>query len=156
MRVCTTCLANKPLSEFFRDNRRLVPYKAVCKSCDKKRNRTYEKTPQGFLTSTYHNMQCRVRGQGNPRERKHYKGLPILPRATFYAWARENADFWRLFKLWTASGHRVKLAPSVNRLDPDDGYLLGNIEFITHSLNSGLSRHRTDKAFQNIYASVAA
>lgn len=117
--------------------------------------RRYEKTPNGFLMRAYRNMLSRVTGV-QWRKAHLYKGLSILPRATFYEWAKNNTDFWRLYRLYVASGYDRKLCPSVNRIDPDQGYDLGNIEFLTHSLNSSLARHATDRAFQRIYSATAA
>lgn len=101
-------------------------------------SKIYEKTPKGFLMRTYRNMQSRV--AGIQRKKAHlYQGLPILTRNDFYAWAWDNAEFWRLYKRWAAqdfSDHR--LTPSINRINTNFGYTLGNIEWLTHSVNSSL------------------
>lgn len=117
--------------------------------------RLYERTPTGFLMRTYHNMRQRVTG-AQKKSAHLYAGKDILSKEDFYTWAKGNADFWRLHRLWVASGYNYKLTPSVNRIDPDLGYVLGNIEFLTHSLNSGLARHRDDAVLQKVYAAIAA
>lgn len=126
-----------------------------CKPCLRATQRAWEKTPSGFLARAYSNMRSRVTGV--QKNRAHiYQGLPILDRQDFLDWARGNAEFWRLFRLWTKSGHLHKLAPSVNRIDNDEGYLLGNIEWVTHSINSSLARHQNDAAFARIHAATVA
>jgi hypothetical protein len=99
----------------------------------------------------YRNMQSRVTGV--QKKKAHlYKGLPILPRQDFYAWAKDNPDFWRLYRRWIAAGYDRKLTPSVNRVDPNKGYTLDNIEWLTHSVNSSLARSQTQLALERVYA----
>ena len=84
---------------------------------------------------TYRNMLSRVRGI--QKKKAHlYQGLPILPKDEFYKWSINNADFLRLYKDWMASNNERKICPSINRIDSTKGYLLGNMEWITHSDNS--------------------
>jgi hypothetical protein len=100
-------------------------------------SKLYEKTPKGFLMRTYRNMQSRVTGV--QKKKAHlYKGLPILSRNDFYAWAWDNPDFWRLYKQWAATDYDRKLSPSINRLDTNKGYTIDNMEWLTHSVNSSL------------------
>lgn len=97
----------------------------------------YEKTPRGYLMRSYRNILSRV--TGIQWKKAHlYKGKEILPRKQFYAWANSNKDFVRLFKTYKKSGFDRKLAPSVNRINSSKGYLLENMEWITHSENSRL------------------
>lgn len=95
----------------------------------------YEKTANGFLMRAYRNMLSRVRGLIKPHI---YAGLAILPKQQFYAWAKADPTFWQLFRAWTVSRHNHKLSPSVNRIDTTQGYVIGNIEWVTHSVNSAL------------------
>jgi len=97
----------------------------------------YEKTPKGFLMRAYRNMQSRV--SGVQLNKAHlYKGLSLLPREEFYRWALNNSEFWRLFKQWVVSDYSRKLTPSINRTNTYKGYEKGNIEWLTHSINSSL------------------
>lgn len=102
--------------------------------------RKYEKTPNGFLMRTYRNMLSRVTGV-QWKKAHLYQGLSILPREQFYAWARGNADFWRLWRVWEASGYERRLTPSVNRIRATEGYELSNMEWLTHGVNSSLANH---------------
>lgn len=157
-KVCSQCGHDKARADF-------PPSKhgRICRACrllNQREYRTrnhnihtkhYEKTPNGFLMRAYRNMQSRVRGI--QKKKAHlYQGLSILPRDEFYIWAKSNPDFWRLFRQWVASGYNRKLTPSVNRIDPDRGYELDNIEWLSHSLNSGLARRATTQALERVYA----
>lgn len=123
-------------------------------------SKAYEKTPKGFLMRTYRNMQSRVTGV-QAKKAHIYKGLPILSRQTFYEWAWNNPDFWRLYKRWAEHLFDRKLSPSINRIDSQKGYLLGNIEWLTHSVNSALGgssprRRSLRPDLSEVYAHVQA
>jgi len=113
-------------NEYRRSYRRLNGYAAT---------RKYERTKSGFLMRAYRNMQSRV--QGVQWKKAHlYEGLPLLPRADFYAWAEASADFHRLWEEWVAAGHDRRLTPSVDRVDSEKGYAIDNMRWLTHSENS--------------------
>ena len=110
----------------------------------------YERTINGKLMRTYRNMQSRV--VGVLKLKRHlYEGKEILSREEFYAWAKASPEFYRLFDGWVASGYRCGASPSVDRIDPSKGYVLSNMEWVTHSENSRRSspaalRHHADAA----------
>lgn len=99
-------------------------------------------------------MQSRV--SGVQKKKAHlYKGLPILPRNDFYAWAWDNRSFWRLYKRWAATDFDHKLTPSINRIDTNKGYTIENIEWLTHSVNSSLGasslKRKANKTLLEVY-----
>lgn len=104
----------------------------------------YEKTIPGFLMRCYRNMQSRITGVQSKKWHL-YRGLSLLSRDSFYAWSRNDWEFYRLWIDWVKSGYDRKLTPSINRIDPGRGYEIGNIEWLTHSENSrlGAISHRT-------------
>ncbi len=105
----------------------------------------YEKTHSGFLVRLYRNMKSRV--SGVQKEKFYlYKGLDILPKEEFYKWAKTDI-FYKMFKRWKISGYDRKLTPSVNRINPKIGYILGNMEWLTHSENSRLGSTNANKRF---------
>lgn len=108
-----------------------------------KYTKKYEKTQSGFLMRLYRNMQSRITGV---QYKKHhlYTGKSLLPRETFYAWAKQHPVFLSLWTVYEQSDYEQKLAPSVDRIDSSVGYELENMEWVTHSENSrrgSLSRH---------------
>lgn len=97
--------------------------------------RIYESTPKGFLMRKYRNMQSRV--MGIQKLKAHlYFGKSLLPREKFYEWALKSKTFWKLWRKWVKSNRDRKLCPTVDRIDPEKGYELSNMEWITHSENS--------------------
>lgn len=120
----------------------------------KTRNRhtkAYEKTPNGFLMRSYRNMKSRCTGLVKPHL---YKGLSLLPKEDFYEWSRSSPDFWRLYRCWVAADYDRKLSPSVNRIDTTKGYEIGNIEWVTHSVNSSLGGMSETKRKKTIIRKV--
>jgi len=95
----------------------------------------YKRTKPGFLVRLYCNMRCRV--EGIQRKKRHlYRNLPLLDKESFYKWAHESPEFHKLFKTWMVEGYPRTLTPSVDRIDSDRGYVLSNMEWVTHSENS--------------------
>jgi len=102
----------------------------------------YERTKKGKLMRTYRNMESRV--SGVLKTKAHlYAGLPILPRDDFYRWAMTSDTFHTLFSGWVASGYKCGDSPSVDRIDADRGYVLGNMQWLTHRENSARIRRNT-------------
>lgn len=97
----------------------------------------YEKTPNGFLMRMYRNMTSRVKGI-QWKKAHLYKGKEILSKEDFYKWAKNHEDFLKLYNRWKESNYDRKLTPTVNRINPDKGYILDNMEWLTHSENSRL------------------
>lgn len=95
----------------------------------------YEKTKQGKLMRTYRNMQSRV--TGILKKKAHlYEGLDILSREEFYEWSLNGTQFHLLYDQWVASEYKPGMSPSVERVNPEKGYTIDNMEWITHSENS--------------------
>ena len=108
----------------------------------------YEKTPQGFLMRKYRNMQSRVTGV--QRLKSHlYLGKSLLPRNEFYGWAKSSNTFKELFRVWQNSGYVRKMCPTVDRIDPQEGYELENMRWITHSENSRLGAISRNQKYGN-------
>ena len=121
---CNYC--NACLNEKSRNNRRATNNAATHR---------YEKTPKGFLMREYRNMQSRV--TGIQKKKAHlYLGKELLPRDEFYKWAMFHIDFVLLYTEWTRSNYDRKLTPTVDRINSAEGYVLSNMEWVTHSENS--------------------
>lgn len=101
--------------------------------------RAHRRTLKGFLESKYTAMSKRVRGLDKNCLRT-VAGLPIVDRQTFYDWAKEQTQLYSLFWTYECSGWDFKLCPTVDRIDPKNGYVLGNMRFVTQSDNASRSR----------------
>lgn len=146
-KVCSKCLTEKPLEGFPKHPQCLDGHKGVCKQCTYAQQKIrgklngnkdtvrYRKTPKGYLMTTYTNMTGRVKGNVKPHL---YKGLDILPREDFYAWALKDSTFTDMLTVYAATGYDQRFAPSIDRIDTKEGYVIGNIRWLTHSENSSL------------------
>ena len=141
VKVCSQC---NQLAEF-----RVGVHGRICRECKnlnqkEYRKRTnnlstkiYEKTKRGYLVRTYRNMLSRV--SGVLKSKSHlYEGLSILDKGDFYKWAEADEGFNNLFAVWEKSGYDTKLAPSIDRINPKEGYSLDNMRWLTHGENSRL------------------
>lgn len=111
--------------------------------------RKYEKTPKGFLMRLYRNMQSRV--SGVQKGKFHlYKGKILLPRQEFYDWSLNNPSFLSMFKTWEESKYDRKLTPTVDRINPELGYEISNMRWLTHSENSHYGSLRQHQLYPNL------
>jgi hypothetical protein len=80
-------------------------------------------------------MKSRIEGV---QKAKHhlYAGKELMDKGDFYTWALNNEDFKKLFVQYKQSGYKMRLAPSVDRIDSSKGYTVSNIRWVTHSENS--------------------
>ena len=93
----------------------------------------YEKTPKGYLVRSYGNMKSRVEGI---QKSGSWTGKELLPKEEFYQWSLANPEYRRLHAEYEASGYDRMLAPSPDRVDPERGYTVDNIQWVTHAENS--------------------
>lgn len=109
-------------------------YNKYRRTLDPDKDWRYEKTFNGFLMRLYRNMLQRV--DGSHPDRPNYIGKKILSKEAFYAWAKPHPTYAKLFNTYTTNGYPRRLAPSVDRVNPDKGYTLDNMEWVTHAENS--------------------
>ena len=95
----------------------------------------YEKTKKGFLMRTYRNMLSRTSGTQKTKAHLYY-GLELLNKNVFYSWALDSPEFNKLFKSWENDYYNRRLTPSIDRINSTKGYILDNVQWLTHSENS--------------------
>lgn len=115
--------------------------------------KAYRRTPLGYLENMYRGMSSRVRGIDKRKEHL-YKGLEIVSKEEFLSWALSDKNFIELHRNWVKSDYKAKLRPSCDRIDPNVGYVFGNMQFLTLSENSRKTRSNrcyfdTDKDYKN-------
>src|SRR3990167_8330451 len=117
-------------------------YNARFRARISKKRKAYRKTFRGYIVGMYMNMRQRVLGQirGNAHI---YGGLPILPKRDFYEFAASRAGLRKMFVAYEQSGYRKRLAPSVDRIEGNRGYVLDNIRIIPLWQNISRSSRRT-------------
>ncbi len=141
--------------------------KCIVEWCGKPRKRTnstgfinycsthqHNATITSFLNKVYNDMRARVNGKTKKSDSKYYVGKPILAKEIFVLWAKNHPDFLRLYKQYYMSRFDRKLSPSVNRMDSNLGYTLGNIEWVTLSNNcmmAGSAKKMNNRQRKAIY-----
>jgi len=110
----------------------------------------YEKTHKGFLMRLFRNIESRI--SGIQKEKYHlYKDKTIdFTREEFYQWALSSETFLLLFQSYKDSEFKQALAPSVDRINSNEGYNFENIEWVTHSENSRRGANSQWKALKNL------
>lgn len=95
----------------------------------------YRTCKRFYLLRKWNGMSNRCKN-GGPRNQS-YLGLPVLPKEEFLSWALEQPSFHSLWEKWVASGHELSCSPSIDRIDPNKGYVIDNIQFLSLGANVG-------------------
>lgn len=88
-----------------------------------------------FLLKLHTNIKHRVNNPSDPKKRKHYKGLYLMCKYVFMQY-ETDPTFVSLYETWIESGKQRRLVPTLDRLNPNLGYSLDNVEWVTLSVNS--------------------
>lgn len=137
MRYCRGCKTVKALECFWKNKAVKDGYDRYCRDCSRiinrkyhaKAMRNYRKSFRGLLDQKYTSMRKRVMGK-DPNCINTVKGLPIVSRKEFVAWATEDNGYKKLWGAWKASGYQRGLTPSIDRIDSTKGYVFGNMQFL--------------------------
>jgi hypothetical protein len=95
----------------------------------------YKRSINGRILVAY--QKLRQRCEAAPR----YAGLPYLTQAEFIAWAEADQTFLDLHSHWAAAGYSYRLTPTVDRIDPSQGYLLPNMQWLPLFENAAKRRN---------------
>lgn len=144
MKLCTKCLIFKDSDQFYKDARRKDELMSACKRCHKKYNRNQIK----YKAQWYQNNKKRLHKKAsiyNKIYRKeikpwfiHYdkaKQRCINPKDDSYKWYGDRGiKFLLTLKqveyLWFRDKAWLLKQPSIDRIDNDGNYELGNCRFI--------------------------
>jgi hypothetical protein len=147
MKTCKKCNEEKNLKLFVKHKQCVDGYSNTCKvcklleqkkyreKCNNSSTKKYEKTKSGFVMRAYRNMQSRIKGI-QAKKYHLYFGKSILAKEKFYEWCQYDEQFHILFDNWQRKNYDRKLTPSIDRIDSSKGYIIGNMQWITHSENS--------------------
>ena len=123
---CKEC-SKKRVRKYYNKN------KGKCYEYEKKRNVT---TNRLFLRK-YYAMRQRVLGTSS--HKASVLGRELLSKDEFLKWCYSKKSllkFKKLKKKWEEKGFEKKDCPSIDRIDENESYVLGNLQWITHSENT--------------------
>jgi len=105
----------------------------------------YGKSYMVYLRRRWTKMARRV------KESPGYLGLPICTLEDFMKWA-EGSVYPTMFYAWKEAGHPLKLAPTVDRIRPDLGYTIENLQWLTYAANSkkGNLQRKTGSKYKGV------
>lgn len=80
----------------------------------------------------------KARHDGRSTNSSHANGKGILTKEEFFDWCKDFknlSEFLALYFDYAESGFQLALSPSVDRIDPDKGYVADNIQWLSFSAN---------------------
>lgn len=90
-----------------------------------------------LLNTKWSQIRARVNGNPNRDPYGHYEGKRRCSEQEFISLCNKNKE--RLIAMWHAylqSEKELRLAPSIDRIDPDKGYTVDNLQFVIYGYNS--------------------
>lgn len=105
----------------------------------------------------YYHMVSRQNGHATHSH--HSEGKEIMSQEEFITWCKdfENLNiFLALYFDWAEAGFCLNLSPSIDRINPDLGYTLDNIQWLSFSANCEKNHKYIDpltkKMVREVYA----
>lgn len=99
----------------------------------KQKERELAKTDiRAFINTRYDKIVDRCNGNG----KAFYKDMDRMSREEFMETFVDDDNLHELHKRWRLKGYLRKDIPSIDRIDPKKGYILGNVRWLTLSENS--------------------
>lgn len=95
-----------------------------------------KRTQEQYVRDTYTGMKNRVSGN-DMSVHENYHGLEICERDEFIQWSLFDDAFQGIWDEWEATDYTDnKIGPSIDRIDPSEGYVFGNMQWKTRSMNT--------------------
>ncbi len=94
----------------------------------------YNHSLSGIIRNAYYNMKRRINSKDFYRH-KYYIGLELVDRDLFKRWCKDNKKLKKLHQIWEQNNYDQKYTPSIDRLNPNLGYTLDNIDWCSVSDN---------------------
>ena len=115
MKVCKKCGLPKPLKEYNKG-------KADCRTCTKKQWREWRSEPENVIRTLVNSARRRAKKSGVDFD-INYKDLPMPAGCPVLGIPFDSTNI------------TTPNSPSIDRLDPNKGYVKGNVVIISHMAN---------------------
>ncbi len=130
---CQRCHRDLALTDFYRCKSFDDGLDRVCKSCNSAKKVSYRQSAKGKAANAWHSITCRTNGNAADRHARIYAGIEVrMTRQEFLAWAIPIYSEWMK--------QHPDDTPSVDRKDPTGHYEIGNLQIISLSDNSQITR----------------
>lgn len=130
-KICGTCGSVLPLAKFYKDKKSSDGHSWECSACAQQRIREHSKTPRGRALNAWRLMNRRIAVQ------PEYAGIEVrMSRETFLKWAIPE------YAAWIESGNPE--TPTIDRINPDGHYEIGNIRLLSWSENAIRNRRNVN------------
>jgi len=139
MKICTECLSQKELTEFYKHKQTKDGYRSVCKDCNRILVEDYRKTKDGLISVLYSSQKY--------ASIKRNQSLPIYTKSELTEWLNEQPLFHKLYTEWVLSGYDTFLKPSIDRKSNLLSYTFENIKLMVwqENKNNAYEDMRTGK-----------
>lgn len=136
-KVCTSCFVSWPAipENFSRHPKHRDGLQSRCRRCVLATGKLRARTLRGLLLDRHAKMRRRAAGRSKTQLYRA-TGKPIVSRDEFVAWGLAHPDYLRLHAKWVESDYVRRLSPSIDRIDPDKGYTLDNMQWLTVEENT--------------------
>lgn len=137
-KFCTKCQNVKSKNEFTKQKLRKDGLYPFCRYCLCNENLIYKRSFIGVINQMYSDMKKRV---STPKYIYWY-GKSILSKQKFEYWIKRNNKFKRLFNIWKNKDYNNMIKPSIDRINSNEGYILGNIQILLNEENRTKARNK--------------
>src|SRR3972149_4138263 len=127
MKKCFKCKLEKDSSEFNKLHNSKTGLQVYCKLC----RQDYRHSFSGHLRILYQSMKHRCLNDPSYLKRKIHFSIN-----EFIRFGLGNQQYKTIHDQWTQSNYQFKLSPSIDRINNNNDYTLGNIQFLSISKNS--------------------
>ena len=142
MKQCKTCGKNKEYSYYYQNSKRGNSWYPNCKVCHvaitiakRSRRKSDEHTKVDVLANRWRGIISRPRYKG-------YENVRVKMTRQEFISHMDNTELDRLYNHWIENKRQFRLTPSVDRVDPEGHYEVGNIRWVTVSENAKRARRK--------------